>query len=132
MVEYYPFVVCDRPFCVWDRQLSRQNLEFIQSIDPMHFAYVADTHAPSLETDHRHRAAIELRKSYSHGLETLFAVIGAVLQAPEAMHAWALQYRESDLRSLVAKIDAGSELTNRHWFEVYLLGISIRPCKQVH
>ncbi len=114
MVQYYPFVVYDRPFCVWDRQLSRQNLDFIQSIDPMHFAYVADTHASSLETEHRHRAAIEIRKSYSHGLETLFALIGAALQAPEAMHAWVLQYREGDLRSLVATIEAGHELKNRH------------------
>ncbi len=114
MVQYCPIVVHDRPFCVWDHDIAARNAEFLESIDSLHFSYLADTHGPSLECDHRQRAAIELRKAYSHGLETLFAFIGALLQAPGAMYAWILQYRERDLQAVVAAIQNSASLRNRY------------------
>src|SRR3989442_10726786 len=69
-----------------------------------------------------------LRSAYHHGLETLFTLICAGLQAPGCVAAWILLSRSSDLRSLVAAIQGGHAriLNHLELSEVSWSGLSER------
>ena len=85
------------------------NLRFLQSIDRDYWGYQSAAHLPGLDSedeDHRKRAAAALRVAYSQGLETLFALLAALLQCPTFPLGWLLRYKNSDLRSVVRKINA--------------------------
>jgi hypothetical protein len=53
---------------------------------------------------------LALRTTYSQALETLFALLGAAVQAPWCVPAWLVAYRSQDLRNVVQKIDSGKRL----------------------
>lgn len=97
-------VVNDEPYCIWDEEIKQKNLEFISGIDENYFKYCLDTHHKAEDTK---RASIALRLAFYHGLETLFSLIGAYVQAPDCVYAWLAKCSNSDLRSLVKKIDQG-------------------------
>jgi len=84
-----------------------KNLEFINKIDPKYFEHIADHHGELLEGDRKQYAAAALRIAYSHGLETLFALLCAAVQAPDCVIGWFLKYRNSELFQLVRKINEG-------------------------
>src|SRR5690349_21028069 len=87
-IYYVPFVVNEKPFCVWEWDLPQRNLDFIGSLDAEYFEYVAKISARELEGEDCQRAAVTIRAAYSHGLETLFALLFAALQAPACMVGW--------------------------------------------
>jgi len=64
-------------------------------------------HSELLEGDQKQYAAATLRIAYSQGLETLFALLCAVVQAPDCVIGWFLKYRNSELFELVRKIREG-------------------------
>jgi len=102
------FLVDERPHVfVHD---ADANLRFLQAIDTDYWIYQANAHAPGLEaetTEERQRAAAALRVAYSQGLETLFALIGALAQCPRYPLAWLSRYTNRDLRAVVRKINQG-------------------------
>jgi hypothetical protein len=98
------FAVNETPYCFWDLDVHGKNLEFIIKIDPKYFEHVADLHGELLEGDEKQYAAAALRIAYSHGLETLFALLCAVVQAPDCVIGWFLKYQNRDLYELVRKI----------------------------
>jgi hypothetical protein len=49
-----------------------------------------------------------LRSAYHHGLETLFALICATLQAPDCVVGWLQKYQPSQLRRMVSSINEGN------------------------
>lgn len=106
-LEYMMFAVDDEPYCVWDWWLRRRNQQYLAGVDHDYFEYIAKTHATQLEGPDAQRAAMALRSVYHHGLETLFTLICAGLQAPGCVAAWILLSRSSDLRSLVSAIQRG-------------------------
>lgn len=109
-----PFVVYDQPYCVWEWDLQDRNNRFLERIDSKYFQFVAEVNHPHLEGDKKQLAAAALRIAYHHGQETLFALIGAVLQAPQCVPAWLQRYETRQLRSLVHDISNGtSGLLNR-------------------
>lgn len=103
-IHYMPFVVDETPRCMWDWDIAQHNRDFINSIDPTYFQHLADVHAGLLEGDQKQYAATTLRAGYSQGLETLFALLCALVQAPSCMIGWVLQYRHEDLFSVTRKI----------------------------
>ncbi|MBI4232065.1 hypothetical protein HY605_02435 [Candidatus Peregrinibacteria bacterium] len=104
-IQYSKFAVDEAPFCVWEWDLHERNLAFINSIDPAYFAYLANTHGQCLETDaQKQHAALSLRTAYSHGLETLFALLFSAIQAPDCVIGWLHKYDVGDLRSLIKKV----------------------------
>jgi hypothetical protein len=103
-MEVIKFVVDERPFACWDWKLLEKNIEFLEGIDANYFRYIAETHNEHVEGDSKHRAALALRLAYSHGLETLFALLCSVIQAPQCVVGWMLTYRNVDLVNLVRKI----------------------------
>jgi len=123
-LRYNFFLVDERPFCVWDIDLKKRSIEFIESLDPSYFEYVANTNlqnigdgddALSKKSQH---AALALRTAYSQALETLFALICASIQAPRCVPAWINLYRNNELRNIVDKIHNYKPLLSQIKFDV--------------
>src|SRR6266498_3066579 len=89
------FAVDVRPVCVWVRDATERNQEFLRRLDPTYFEYIAHVHADHLTADQKLLAALTLRTAYSQALETLFAFLCATAQAPGCAYGWLTQYRNS-------------------------------------
>lgn len=105
-VEFKSFAVNGKARCYWDTELRRKNMEFIRDIDPEYFYYAAIAHRDHLDggSGNRAHAAMSIRFSYHHGIETLFALLFAGLQAPGCVVGWIQQYTPEDLRELVGMV----------------------------
>lgn len=105
-VPHIGFVVNENPYCLWDVETyGERTLEFVRGIDPTYYDHIASIHGDLLEGDEKQYAATALRIAYTQGLETLFALIGAVVQAPYCIAGWVLKYTNKDLYELVKKIN---------------------------
>ncbi len=102
------FTVGHSPFCVWDWDMPQTNLNFVKSIDGNYFEYIAEVHADNIEGDTRYQAATALRAAWYHGLETMFALICASLQAPECIVGWMEKYEPRVLRNMILSISKGT------------------------
>lgn len=102
------FAVNETPYCFWDLDVHARNLEFIEKIDPKYFEHVANLHSNGLDGEEKQYAAAALRIAYSHGLETLFALLCALIQAPDCVIGWFLKYQNRELYDLVNKINDGA------------------------
>jgi hypothetical protein len=113
-MQYSKFAVDKKPFCVWEWDLRERNLEFINNLDPIYFNYLADIHRGSLENDgHKQNAALSLRTSYSHSLETFFSILFATIQAPDCIIGWLVKYQLQDLGNLVRKVQRGNFINSK-------------------
>ena len=106
--QYGLFLVDERAFCLWDQDVKKINLDFLNDIDPEYFEYLADVNFEKLgdEKEEVHQyAALAIRTAFSQGLETLFALLFASIQAPHCVPAWMNLYKNNELYSLVRKIN---------------------------
>jgi len=71
---------------------------------------LAEGHISAIEGENAQRAAIALRMAYHHGIETLFSLLGASVQAPGAVVAWLARCSNKDLRELVGSLISGRSL----------------------
>jgi hypothetical protein len=114
-----PFVIDDKPYCLWDDDVPTKNMDLLNRIDPEYFEYIArvnfDVLEDEKETDKkiRQRAAIALRTGYSHGLEALFSLLCAATQAPNCIVGWLLKYQNVDLENVVRKINENQFIYSR-------------------
>ncbi|MFZ4287535.1 hypothetical protein [Variovorax sp. HJSM1_2] len=105
------YAICDEPYCLWESDIKHAATSFLKSIDHGYFSYIAQRSAPDLEDpDHGMRAATSLRLALFHGAETLFLLIGALLQAENCPHAWVAQCSTSELRTVLNRIQQGDDL----------------------
>lgn len=79
----------------------------LRAFDCDHFGYLARVHSAQLETEERQRAAVAIRLSVGMAGETLLALIGAMLQAPNCVFGWLHEYRVRPDLELVAKACLG-------------------------
>lgn len=122
-MNHFTFVVNDEPYSLWDQDPVRRTKEFLDSIDPGFFSYLAEAHAENLESaEHKRRVATASRMAYLHGLETFMTLVGAAVQAPQAPYAWVALAQTHLLRGVVERINTGdatlhTELTewDRTW-----------------
>lgn len=112
-IQYARFAVNETPYCLWDLDLDARNLDFINSIDPRYFEHIANLQAQFLESDEKQYAATALRIAYSHGLETLFALLCATVQAPDCIVGWLVKYKNSELYEVVKKISGRRPIYSR-------------------
>jgi len=112
-MQHYPFVVDERPFCVWGSDLQDRNKHFLERIDTEYFRFAADSFARNLTEHSKLRAGLGLRLTYSHALEAFFALLFAGIQAPGCVLPWLARYALDDLRALVAKVQAKKAILNR-------------------
>jgi hypothetical protein len=107
-----PILIDEHPKLIWDDNHVRTQTDFLNSIDPEYFRYLARVHEPQVEGDDSLNAAVVLRVTYSHALESLFAFIGAALQAPYGPAGWLLAYRIVDLQALIRRISGQQPFHN--------------------
>jgi len=112
-IQYARFAVNETPYCLWDLDLDVRNLDFINSIDPRYFEHTANLQAQFLEGDEKQYAATALRIAYSHGLETMFALLCATVQAPDCIVGWLVKYKNSELYEVVKKISGRRSMYSR-------------------
>jgi hypothetical protein len=101
MAQFVIFPVDTVGMCCWASDLDQRNRDFLTSIDYRFFEYTARLHSQQLAGESRQQAAIALRVGYHHGLETLFTLLGAALQAPDCVVGYVPQLRASQLKNLV-------------------------------
>lgn len=92
-----------RPHAVWSRRLQELEDAFLRGLDCGHFEYQAQVHSERLSgnEDEAQRAAVALRVAYGIGLETLMALLSAVVQAPHCVSGWMTLYRSNELGDVV-------------------------------
>lgn len=86
-----------------------ENRHFLEAVDTDYWRYQGTVHGDALASEHathRQRAAVALRLAYGQGVETLFAFIGALLQAPVYPIGWINRYTNQDLRAVIQKIQS--------------------------
>lgn len=110
-VEYAKFAVLDRPACVWNSPVAETGAKFLAGVDPLFFAYQSRVHASILaeaeqsgDTSTALRASLALRLAHGAALEFLFAMVGAVMQAPHCVFGWLNLYKNDELLELVARL----------------------------
>lgn len=106
----YVYAVDRTAFCYWDRDLPASTEQFLAGIDSNYFCYLALHHVEQLAGDDGQRAAISLRLAYHHSIETLFSLLGAMVQAPNAPQAWIPQCSNSMLRNIVKSLSVGAPI----------------------
>ena len=84
VLNYAIFMVADEPICLWSTEdIIPQNLHFLDDIDPAFFMYQAQSNLKLFNyKKYKRHAAVAIRIAFSHGLETLFSLLGAFIQAP--------------------------------------------------
>jgi hypothetical protein len=114
------FTVGHDPFCAW--YVNGTDDALLRGMDTKYFQYLAETHGKNLDGENRQRAAVALRTSYYHGLETLFMLIFAALQSPHCIVAWLSKCEPKHLRKFVGKVTTGElppiwkwELSKKSW-----------------
>lgn len=98
-----PFCVLEKPYAVWDVDTAGKNRKFLAEFDANFYYRVAHLiiNSPSANgfsddpTDQSHQdrkdASALSRMLWHHGLETLIMLLGAYIQAPNAVHAYFLK-----------------------------------------
>jgi hypothetical protein len=106
----YPFAVGEEVYCCWEHDLPERNERFLKTLDGEFFSHIVERNVDQLEGESRQRAAVALRVGYHHGAETLFSLLGALAQAPEAVPAWLPKCPTPTLRGLVQSVARGDML----------------------
>lgn len=101
MVQNSIFIVNEEPYCIWEIDIAERNSEFLEGIDTKYFDYLLDVH---IESEDEKRAAIALRATLHHAMETMFSLLGAYIQAPNCAYAWIAKCSNKELRQLVKNI----------------------------
>lgn len=104
------FMINDEPYCLWEHDIKERNLEFLKGFDTEFFEYLLHCH---INQDDDQRASLALAICLHHGLETLFSLLGAYIQAPDCVYAWIGKYRTNDLRELVSKVNSGKGVSTK-------------------
>ena len=103
-IQYNIFLVNENVYCLWDYDIRKKTLEFLDSLNPEYFEYLADTIGPDAVDEDNQSASIAIRLAYSQALETFFTLLGACIQGPYCTPAWVNTYWPSELRELVRNI----------------------------
>jgi hypothetical protein len=97
------FCVNKKPWLVVDPDLETRNLEFLNGIDAEYFKYCLEAHGQAEDAKFQH-AAIAMQATLHHALETLFSLIGVLVQAPYCGYAWIAKCQTSHLIDLIQGI----------------------------
>ena len=131
-MDRYVFAVADEAYCCWEYDLADRNLRFLATLDAGYFQYVAERHIEHIDGENRQRAAVALRAAYHHGLETLFSLLGALTQAPDAVPAWLPKCSTPALRKVVESLSIGApiltQLGHQHVTFTDLAGVVHQYC----
>lgn len=110
-IESAHFVVLERPVSVWEPEGSSTGLRFLRGMDPQYYQYLADVLGTDRANDPTDvtskvgaRSAQALRVAFGMGLESLFAILAALVQAPHCVFGWLSAYTNAELHEVVRRI----------------------------
>jgi len=120
------YAIGNDPYCLWENDINAAARSFLRTIDHDYFRYIAERSSVDLEDPVKGmRAATSMRLALFHGGETLFLLIGALLQAPRCPHAWVGQCSTGELRMVLDGINTGqpflvqnTRISNVSWHEI--------------
>lgn len=95
------FAVNDEPFCLWEVDLPVRTRTFLDGIDAGYFDYILQAHT---STEDEKRALVAIRLSLHHATETLFSLLGALVQAPDCPYAWIAKCSNIELREFAERV----------------------------
>jgi hypothetical protein len=95
------FGVNDTPYCLWEADLAARTHFFLDGIDPDYFDYVLQTH---LNAEDEKRTLVAIKLSLHHAIETMFSLLGALVQAPDCPYAWIAKCSNTDLREFAERV----------------------------
>lgn len=130
--QYNIIYIGEKTYCILDWDILKQNITFLESIDFEYFLFIAENLEPfftsrttttkvyrtskfrrytqksqkaSFHDLEIQRAAIQLRTTYFHALETLFTLISAMLQAPICVYGWIQLSDTRELKNIIRNIN---------------------------
>lgn len=111
MSENVVYAIDDELYCYWAASRRESAIQFLDSLDPGYFSFVADQGGaclghPTLEK----RAAASMRIAFFQGTETLLLLLGAFVQAPGCPQAWMGECTPPQLREVTSKITTDGTL----------------------
>lgn len=102
----YPFCVIEKPYTIWDLDIRDKNLRFLKNVDTGIYYRTAHTLVRQMndesseeiseEQDRKDISSIS-RLIWHHGIETLTMLLGAYIQAPEAVYAYFLKCKTEEV-----------------------------------
>ena len=98
------FAVGDEPYLLWDQDVPERTRVFLSGLDAEYFSYILRTNE---STGDELRASVAIRLALHHATETMFSLIGALVQAPDCPYAWIAKCSTSELREVVRRISDG-------------------------
>lgn len=111
MSENSVYAINEDLYCFWSASRRHSATDFLKSLDPGYFAFVADQGAACLgNTELETRAAASMRIAFFHGTETLLLLLGAFVQGPACPQAWIGECKTPQLREVMRKITVGEPL----------------------
>jgi hypothetical protein len=116
-LQYDIFVVDETPYCLWDKDIKVLALDFLNNFDPTYFEYLANINFEqfrnSTDETTKHHSALAIRTTFSQGLETLFALMFGLIQAPNCIPGWLNTYFPKNIKSLIKKINTHKPILSR-------------------
>lgn len=106
-------------YCWWDSKVQRVNLDFLATIDVRFWYYTAELHSARLNSEDELRAALALRQTYYHALETFFTLVAALVQAPFAVPAFIPKCSTPQLREIIQRIQCKQQVDSLWHFESF-------------
>jgi hypothetical protein len=106
----YAFAVADRAWCCWEYDHRARTLEFLDGVDPEFFSTMAEMLGAELDGDQALAVSVTLRMLYVQAIETLLGLLGATLQAPDAVAAWIAACTTQELDALTRMLLDGRPL----------------------
>lgn len=110
-----PFCVLEKPFMVWSHDVRGDNMHFLEHVDADLYYRAAHNIIAGGELDEEGGAQARQESSddqdrkdvsslsrmlWHHGIETLVMMLGALIQAPGAAHAYFLKCKTEDATAL--------------------------------
>lgn len=104
--------VNEKPFRIWADASLFKSQQFLGRFDASFHFQVAKLLEPEL-AENEAVVSLAIRAQQGMAAEAFFAMLFAVLQAPDTPEAWVLLYRPGDLAEMVKKVDEGNEFPVR-------------------
>lgn len=105
MYQTILYKIDDKPYCCWELDVKKRNVEFLNNIDYEYFLFQSEIYLDELNGENKYKAALAIRNIYHHTIETFFSLVCATLQAPSCVYAWLYHAKVGEIRSVIRKIN---------------------------
>lgn len=111
--EAHLIFVNQRPYRIWSGVSPFRTEDFLQRFDPLHHVHLGRLLEGGLDGEAPDPATLGIRIVHGLATEAFFALLFALLQAPDAPAAWFLLYRPGDIEELTRRFESGERLPSR-------------------